>query len=66
MNSIYMNEAAALRKAWGAKPCEHPSIARERETRGAQTGDFICEQCGAVFLSESEWEKRRENSQENK
>lgn len=46
-----------LREEWGNKPCNHPSF--EKETQGAalsggyvesKTGDYICTQCGEVFL----------------
>lgn len=41
-------KAANLRRAWGEKPCEHPAFEKEY-ILGAQTGDYICTQCGECF-----------------
>lgn len=56
---MYMDEAERLRKERGGKPCDHPSISKEREERGAHTGDFVCDQCGKLYLSREEWESDR-------
>lgn len=45
---MQMEDAEKLRKAWGYKPCDHPSIAKEFRNEIA-TGDFVCTQCGATF-----------------
>jgi len=39
-------KAAALREAWGEKPCNHPALAKEYAS-GVRTGDYVCTQCGA-------------------
>jgi hypothetical protein len=40
---------------WRNKPCDHPGFSEEYYM-GAQTGDFICNQCGKCFLPEErEW-----------
>ena len=39
-------KAAALREAWGEKPCEHPALAKEYAS-GVRTGDYVGTQCGA-------------------
>lgn len=41
-------KAANLRQAWGKKRCEHPAFEKEYDL-GAQTGDYICTQCGECF-----------------
>ena len=41
-------EAKALKKSWGDKPCDHPSFA-DKYLFGSKTGDFVCEQCGTFF-----------------
>lgn len=41
-------EAIELRNAWGDAPCEHPEFDKEYDL-GADTGDFICTQCGKEF-----------------
>lgn len=41
-------KARELQIAWGGRPCEHPSFAKER-IMGSQTGDSICVQCGESF-----------------
>ena len=39
-------KAAALREAWGERPCDHPALAKEYSS-GVRTGDYVCTQCGA-------------------
>jgi transcription elongation factor Elf1 len=39
-------KAQELRKAWGDKPCDHPSFSREYDA-GERTGSYCCTQCGA-------------------
>ena len=43
--SFNVGDAAALRKKWGDKPCEHPKLMKEYYL-GSQTGDYICTTCG--------------------
>jgi len=40
--------AAEIRKKWGNKKCDHPEFDKEYYL-GAQTGDYICTQCGKCF-----------------
>ena len=39
---------AALKEAWGAKPCSHPSLAKEYDL-GKRTGNYVCTQCGTTL-----------------
>ena len=57
---MQIDDAKRLRREWGDKPCGHPYAQKEYD-RGAQTGDWICTQCGAVFDSREEWESKRKN-----
>jgi hypothetical protein len=41
-------KAAALRLAWDGKPCTHPTLSKEYDL-GAQTGNYLCGQCGQAF-----------------
>ena len=41
-------QAAQLRIEWGNALCEHPEFDKEYDL-GADTGDFICTQCGKEF-----------------
>lgn len=38
-------EARALRKVWGDKPCDHPKVEKEYYL-GSDTGDKVCTTCG--------------------
>ncbi len=40
--------AEQLQEEWGGKPCDHPALAKEYDM-GAQTGRYVCTQCGAGF-----------------
>jgi hypothetical protein len=42
------SKAKRKRDDWGDKPCSHPSFAKEY-ILGAQTGDYVCTQCGQSF-----------------
>lgn len=44
-------EAKNRRLEWGNKHCDHPNFVKEYYF-GAQTGDFICSQCGREFTKE--------------
>ena len=44
-------KAALIRQEWGDKPCDHPDFDKEYML-GAQTGDYICTQCGRCFMRE--------------
>jgi len=41
-------KAAQFRRDWGDTPCDHPGFDKEYDL-GAQTGDYICVQCGKCF-----------------
>jgi len=45
METLDVKEAAALRKAWGDKPCEHPWWVEET-VGGAYMGRVACKTCG--------------------
>lgn len=45
METLDVKEAAALRKAWGDKPCEHPWWVEET-VGGAAMGRVACKTCG--------------------
>lgn len=40
-------EIEQIRRAWGNKPCDHPSVEKEYYL-GADTGDKVCTQCGRI------------------
>jgi hypothetical protein len=42
---MQVKEALELRKVWGNKPCEHPTLEKEYEL-GSATGDYVCKTCG--------------------
>ena len=44
-------KAINLQEAWGNKPCSHPSFQKEYYL-SAQTGDYICTQCGESFTAQ--------------
>lgn len=41
-------KAIELQKAWGDKPCDHPTLAREYDL-GERTGNYCCQQCGMAM-----------------
>ena len=55
---MQLDDAKTKREQWGDKPCEHPDFDKEYD-RGIQTGDYVCEQCGA-YLDAGEVEEIRE------
>lgn len=56
--------ALELQQAWGGKPCEHPSFAKEYD-QGERTGSFVCTQCGAILSARQKIEivRSRESSE---
>ncbi|MBI5075670.1 MAG: hypothetical protein HZB62_10980 [Nitrospirae bacterium] len=48
---MQMDKAQKIRKAWGNKPCPHPTFDKEY-CLGSDTGDYICIQCGRSFTKE--------------
>ena len=54
-------QAQKLREVWGAADCAHPALAREYDTEGQRTGDYICTQCGRTltFKERAEWLSRQ-------
>ena len=53
---MQLDEAEALRKAWGDKPCKHPEVQKEYFL-SSNTGDRVCSTCGAVVYDENDWAK---------
>lgn len=56
-----MDREERLRKNWGNKPCNHSEIQREKHDLGGATGDYVCVQCGKVFMEGEEWERKKSN-----
>lgn len=56
-----MDREERLRKNWGNKPCNHSEIRREKHDLGGATGDYVCTQCGKVFIEGEEWERKKSN-----
>jgi hypothetical protein len=54
---LQVRKALELREEWGDKPCDHPEFENEYDL-GAQTGDYVCTQCGRTF-TRTEVEKIR-------
>lgn len=48
---MQMTDAMVLKKSGGDKPCDHPELEKEYYL-GANTGDFVCSQCGQSFTKE--------------
>ena len=46
--SVQRKKAIELQKAWGDRPCDHPSFSREYDM-GERTGNYCCTQCGATL-----------------
>ena len=57
---MQIKDAMDLKKRWGNKPCNHPTLEKEYEM-GASTGDYICTQCGESGWG-SDWNKKEEES----
>lgn len=53
-------EKEQIRRAWGDKPCDHPSVDKEYYF-GADTGDKVCTQCGRVVEYMGGSKKRSDN-----
>lgn len=62
---MQMEDAQRLRREWGDRLCAHPSFDKEYYL-GAQTGDYVCEQCGEDFTADEvdEIERKRRKSGE--
>jgi hypothetical protein len=45
---VQRKKAIELQQAWGGKPCDHPTLAREYDL-GERTGNYCCQQCGTVL-----------------
>lgn len=50
--------ALELQQAWGERPCDHPSFAKEYDL-GERTGNFVCTQCGAILSARQKIELLR-------
>jgi hypothetical protein len=57
-------KAAALKQAWGDKPCDHPTLAREYDL-GERTGNYVCTSCGTslTFKQKAELAAARKGEQ---
>ncbi len=51
---MQFDEAAERRLAFAGRNCQHQNIQKEYYL-GAHTTDYVCSECGAVFLSRDEW-----------
>lgn len=45
---MQFKDAMRLKRDWGEKKCDHPGFEKEHYL-GAQTGDYVCTQCGDSF-----------------
>ncbi len=61
---MQLKDAAELRKKWGSKYCNHPSVQPEY-CMSMDTGDVVCEQCGQTFWH-SKWEEIKQLKAEGK
>lgn len=52
-------DAAKLRKEWGNKPCNHPSIGRLYDL-GSHDG-YVCLQCGEEHFSKEDFKPTAQN-----
>lgn len=59
-----MIAAMELRKEWGNKPCNHPSLEKEYHL-GAGTGDYVCTQCGQTRSNKEDFKKFTYKQAEN-
>jgi len=57
---MQFEDAMKLKKLWGDKPCNHPTLEKEYEM-GAATGDYCCTQCGQSGWG-SDWNKKEDSS----
>jgi len=55
---MQFEDAMKLKKLWGDKPCNHPTLEKEYEM-GAATGDYCCAQCGQSGWG-SDWNKKED------
>jgi len=58
---MQFDEAQRLRKEWGNKPCDHPTIEKEFYL-GTGTGDYVCTKCGLTASSKSNFKKYKEGN----
>lgn len=63
--AIQYDKIEEIKGKWGNKPCSHPNLEKEYYL-SAQTGDYVCAQCGNVFTKE-EMDKlvKKENSKQS-
>ena len=57
--SISYKYAQELNKQWkenGDLPCDHSKIEKEKNDRGADTGDYVCTTCGEAHWGK-DWNK---------
>lgn len=58
---MQQKKALELRKQWGDRPCDHPTLEKEYEL-GSATGDYVCTTCGES-RSGGTWNNNREEGQ---
>ncbi len=46
--AIQSKKIKEIKDKWGNKDCSHPYFTKEYDL-GAQTGDYVCMQCGEIF-----------------
>lgn len=49
--AIQYDKIEEIKEKWGNKPCSHPNLEKEYYF-SAQTGEYVCTQCGEVFTKE--------------
>lgn len=59
---MQLTKANQLRKAWGNAPCDHPNLEKEY-FGGADTGDWVCTQCGRSFPRDQSDQNRDKQSE---
>ena len=62
--AIQSKKIKELKDKWGNKVCSHPNFTKEYDW-GAQTGDYVCMQCGEIFTKEQKIKIEQERIQEN-
>jgi len=58
---MQLDKALQLRRAWGDKPCAHPTLDKEYYL-GSSTGDYVCTTCGKNFSREEAQQHREQQS----
>jgi hypothetical protein len=61
---MQLDDAVALKKAWGNKPCDHPDYEKEY-FNGTSTGDYVCTTCGRAVWGRPEKEDEEEKKNDS-